>query len=70
MWARDRFVRDPGGLAQTTCGKIYFQTITPQDISATQIREAIAAGTPVDKLLPPGVFDYIRTNRIYRNRGN
>lgn len=70
MWASDRLVRDPSVLARTACGKIYFQTITPQDISATQIREAIAGGAPVDKLLPPGVLDYIRTNRIYRNRGD
>ena len=70
LWARNRIARNPGELAQTTGGKIYFQTVTPQDISATRIRDAIARAAPVEKLLPSTVNDYICRNRIYRNRGN
>lgn len=69
-WARDRLARAPGDLAQARAGKIYFQTVTPQDISATRIREAIARGEPVDGLLPPAVYEYLRANRIYLNREN
>jgi nicotinate-nucleotide adenylyltransferase len=64
-WARGRLEREPDKLAQTGAGKIFFQAVTPQDISATRIREAIAAGRPVEGLLPSAVLEYIRTHRIY-----
>jgi len=44
--------------------------VTPQDISATRIREAIARGEAVDGLLPSAVLDYLRANRIYLDREN
>lgn len=69
-WARGRLARVPDDLAQAGAGKIYFQAVTPQDISATRIREAIARGEPVDGLLPPAVLEYLRANRIYLNQGN
>ena len=69
-WARGRLAPAAGDLARTGAGKIYFQTVTPQDISATRIREAIMRSEPVDGLLPPAVLDYLRANRIYLNREN
>ena len=69
-WARHRLERAPAELARTSGGRIYFQTVTPQDISATRIRDAIARGEPVEKLLPSTVYDYIHRNRIYANREN
>jgi nicotinate-nucleotide adenylyltransferase len=69
-WARGRLAHAAGELARTSAGKIHFQTVTPQDISATHIREAIARNEPVDGLLPPVVLDYLRANRIYLNRKN
>lgn len=39
---------------------------TELDISATQIRERIAAGEPVDDLVPPEVLRYIREHGLYR----
>ena len=69
-WARGRHAHAAGDLARASAGKIYFQTVTPQDISATRIREAIARGEPVDGLLPYAVLDYLRANRIYLNREN
>ncbi|MCR4347024.1 MAG: nicotinate-nucleotide adenylyltransferase [Sulfuricaulis sp.] len=69
-WARGRLARTAGDLAQASAGRIYFQTVTPQDISATHIRESIARGEAVDGLLPPAVLDYLRANRIYLNREN
>ena len=69
-WAQGRLERDPGKLMQTPGGKIFFQAVTPQDISATRVRAAIASGEPVEQMLPPAVHAYIRTNRIYARRGN
>jgi nicotinate-nucleotide adenylyltransferase len=69
-WVRGRFAHAADDLAQASGGKIYFQIVPPQDISATRIREAIARGEPVDGLLPSAVIDYVRTNRIYLNREN
>jgi len=69
-WARARIARESRELALTAAGRIYFQAVTPQDISATRLREAIARGQPVEGLLPPAVLDYIRQNRLYLNRGN
>jgi nicotinate-nucleotide adenylyltransferase len=39
---------------------------TPMEISSTSIREAIAAGKNVGKLLPAAVLAYIDANRLYR----
>ena len=69
-WARGRLTCVADDLARISAGRIYFQTVTPQDISATRIREAVARGEPVDGLLPPAVLDYLRANRIYLNREN
>jgi len=69
-WARDRLVRETSKLTQAGAGKIYFQAVTPQDISATRIREALARGEPVEAWLPFAVLEYIRANRVYADRGN
>ena len=69
-WARDRQVRDTSMLNQASAGKIYYQAVTPQDISATRIREALARGEPVEAWLPSVVLEYIRANHVYVNRGN
>jgi len=69
-WARDRLVRETSKLTQAGAGKIYFQAVTPQDISATRIREALARGEPVEAWLPSAVLEYIRANRVYADRGN
>ena len=39
---------------------------TELDISATEIREKIAAGKPVDHLMPPEVYRYITEHGLYR----
>jgi nicotinate-nucleotide adenylyltransferase len=40
------------------------------DISATRIRDAVAAGKPLGKLLDPAVADYIKKIGLYRNGRN
>jgi nicotinate-nucleotide adenylyltransferase len=37
------------------------------DICATEIRQRVAGGEPIDGLAPPAVVDYIRTHRLYRS---
>ncbi len=39
---------------------------TELDISATQIRELVASGKPIDDLVPPEVERYIREHGLYR----
>lgn len=35
------------------------------DVSSTAIREAVAAGRPIDEMVPPTVADYIRNHKLY-----
>lgn len=35
------------------------------DVSSTAIREAVAAGRPINELVPPTVADYIRNHKLY-----
>lgn len=47
-------------------GKIWPLTVTPLAISATQIRQALAAGTAVNFLLPEAVIALIEQLALYR----
>ncbi|WP_246129264.1 nicotinate (nicotinamide) nucleotide adenylyltransferase [Verticiella sediminum] len=38
----------------------------PRNASATDIRERLRRGQPIDGLTPPAVADYIRTHHLYR----
>jgi nicotinate-nucleotide adenylyltransferase len=64
-WARPRLCRDARELTQTPVGRLWIQPVTPQDISATRIRAALARGAPVTDWVPPPVLQYIKDNRIY-----
>ena len=63
-----RLTDDPRALRSRTAGAIYRQDVTPQPISATVIRQAIARGdtSAVRGLLPETVLAYIDRNRLYR----
>jgi nicotinate-nucleotide adenylyltransferase len=65
-WER-RIARDPAVLRQRPAGAIVVQPVTPQPISASAIRAALARGAPdeVQGLLPAPVLAYIETNRLY-----
>lgn len=52
-------------LASKSAGCIYMQTITPQDISATQIRALLKAGKSPQQLTPANVIKYIAAHRLY-----
>jgi nicotinate-nucleotide adenylyltransferase len=65
-WARSRLCRDGESLARQGGGCLVFQHVTPQAISATDIRNAIARGEAVQDRLPPAVWEYIRAHGLYR----
>jgi nicotinate-nucleotide adenylyltransferase len=65
-WTR-RCTADVAALRARPSGAIAMQPVTPQPISATAIRQALAEGgtDAVRGLLPPAVLAYIRSNRLY-----
>jgi nicotinate-nucleotide adenylyltransferase len=65
-WTR-RATRDVAALRTRRAGAILMQPVTPQPISATAIRQALAEGRfdAVRGLLPSAVLAYIRSNRLY-----
>jgi nicotinate-nucleotide adenylyltransferase len=67
-WARPRLCRDPQELAGAAAGRVFFQAVTPVDISATRIRAAIARGESVEGLVPPAVWEYIHEQGLYGAR--
>ena len=62
-----RETRDAAALRTRPSGAILMQPVTPQPISATAIRQALAEGRfdAVRGLLPSAVLAYIRSNRLY-----
>ena len=55
-------------LRQQPAGKIFFQSVTQLDISASDIREQVAHGRDIRFLLPDSVRHYIKTEGLYKNR--
>ncbi len=67
VW-QGRLKRSVEALHETTHGSIYLLTVTPQAISATVIRNTIAAGaadSALESLLPAPVLAYIRAHQLY-----
>jgi nicotinate-nucleotide adenylyltransferase len=60
-----RLVNEPEALRDAPSGTIFIHPITALDISATQIRNELAAGRNPRYLLPDAVLDYIQTNGLY-----
>ena len=68
VW-QGRLTRSADALTQTKHGHIFLHTVTPQIISATAIRNTIAAGASDNalvSLLPMPVLAYIRAHQLYR----
>jgi nicotinate-nucleotide adenylyltransferase len=65
VWARARVCEDFRFLREAPAGQLAFLSVSPQDISATRIRAALARGESVQGLLPEAVLDYIRINQVY-----
>ena len=67
VW-QGRLARDADELATCTHGRICLHTVTPQSVSATDIRNRIAAGasdSELVSLLPAPVLAYIRAHQLY-----
>lgn len=64
-WAQPRRTGDLATLGTRPSGCLAFLAVSPQDISATRIRERLARGLPVAGLVPEAVQDYIRVNQVY-----
>jgi nicotinate-nucleotide adenylyltransferase len=64
-----RRIDNPQGLRSRIAGSIYVQAVTPQPISSTAIRAALARGdanaVEMAGLLPPAVLAYIESNALY-----
>src|SRR6185437_6224 len=61
-----RRVDDVASLRATPCGKLIELAVTPLEVSATRIRELLAAGRDPRYLLPAGLFDDPALLRPYR----
>lgn len=67
-WAKPRICTHAKELAQRPAGKIFFMPVTPREISATELRAAIARGdAPSAEHVPPAVWKYIQQNKLYRS---
>ncbi len=61
----DRQIDDQATLAERPAGCIWYQAVTPLEISASAIRAAVQAGRSIDFLLPAPVARYIHDHRLY-----
>ncbi len=50
-------------------GRVLPARMEPVALSSSEIRRRIAAGLPVDGLLPAGVADYIAAHHLYQGKG-
>lgn len=64
-WASGRECKDYRVLHTAPAGRLAFVSVSPQDISATRIRAAVARGESVEGLLPEAVLEYIEANHLY-----
>lgn len=53
--------------AQQRRSRLYLLPELQQDVSATELRDALRTGDPAPALLPTAVLAYIREHRLYRN---
>ncbi len=64
-WAQTRWCQDRAQLMRKPAGLLLVQAVTPQPISASKLRAAIADRESVQDLLPETVWRYIRENKLY-----
>lgn len=76
IWYDHRFIldnypiivypRDGYALPKTSNGDVHILNCPLVNVSSTEIREKIAAGIPVDDLIPEAVAESLRLNQAYR----
>jgi nicotinate-nucleotide adenylyltransferase len=62
---QDHYTENMDDLIEKSAGYIHMQAITPLDISATNIREALKNGQSVRYIMPVNVIEYIKTHKLY-----
>lgn len=65
-WWRARRNMDILDCASTASGSIFEVTVTPKDISSTQIRSQLSLGEKIDAQLNPEVLSYIVQQSLYK----
>lgn len=61
----NQYQGDVDALVINPAGSIVLQSLRLLPISATEIRQQISAGNSAQYLVPDGVWDYIKTQRLY-----
>lgn len=64
-WAEAKSADSVAALRKQPAGRIYYQAVAPQDISATGLRTALAKGADVSGAIPAAVLAYIRRKELY-----
>jgi nicotinate-nucleotide adenylyltransferase len=64
-WVNQHGIEDPVQLRSTAAGYVLLQELRQLPISATEIRELVAAGKSARFLLPEPVLDYILKHELY-----
>lgn len=65
LFLRQRLSEDANELMQQLGGRLFFQTVTALDISASRIRALLRQGRDPKFLLPDAVLRYIRQHNLY-----
>jgi nicotinate-nucleotide adenylyltransferase len=66
LWASDKMVDEASRMMESPCGNICCVELVQLEISATEIRQMIAAGGSPEEMTTQGVIDYIRQQGLYR----
>lgn len=67
-WARPRVARTAQELATVPAGRVIFVDVSPQNISATDLRRRVAQGETIAGLVPPAVEHHIHQHSLYRKQ--
>ncbi|OAT53199.1 nicotinate-nucleotide adenylyltransferase [Providencia heimbachae] len=65
-WLKQHRTEDPSQLRNAPHGYVYLADTPLVNISATEIRQKLSAGNLCNELLPPKVFEYIRSHHLYQ----
>ena len=65
-WLKGRVVDDPKLFSNESCGYVMLEEMTLLPVSATQIRQDLAADCSVRYLVPDAVINYINQHGLYK----
>ena len=70
QWLAGRYTDDPLLLSNSPSGRVLVEAMTLLPVSATQIREDLAAGSSVRYLVPDAVIQYIHQHGLYKRENS